>query len=156
MLPRESDTRWERASSVSSNLDLDTRWIELSATSRILRVEGVGLVERDDFNTEDVLPRGQVRGNLNAILLKAVQPEGPPIIITVITCLPSVFQQLVHGPKARVAIVKDLDPNVTLTIRACRCEVRNFWLRYRCILSVQVVYVRIGPLCEASTMSSPR
>jgi hypothetical protein len=68
ILPGERDTRWQRLASASSNLDLDARWVELSATGRVLRVEGVGLVESDDLSTEDVLSCGQVRGNGDVIL----------------------------------------------------------------------------------------
>ena len=68
MLPRERDTGWKRSASAPGNLDLDARRVELSATSRILRVKGVGLVERNDLNTEDVLSWGQARWDGNAIL----------------------------------------------------------------------------------------
>ena len=35
--------------------------------------------------------------------------------------LSSVFQQLVDSPAAGIALVKDLDPNVALTVGTCRC-----------------------------------
>ena len=34
----------------------------------VLRVEGVGLMERDDLNAEDVLSWGQIRGDGDSIL----------------------------------------------------------------------------------------
>ena len=83
-------------------------------------------MECDNLNAEDVPPRGQVGGDLDAVLLEEVQRELPPIRSATKACLSSVFQQLVDGPAAGVALVKDLDPNVTLTVGACRCEVRNF------------------------------
>jgi hypothetical protein len=67
-LPWEGDTSWFIHISAPSDLDLNARWVELSATGGVLRIEGVGLMERDDLNTEDVLSWGQTRGNGNVIL----------------------------------------------------------------------------------------
>ena len=68
MLPWERDARWQIHTSAPGNLDLDARWVQLSAAGMVLRVEGVGLVERDYLNTEDVLSLSQARGNGNAVL----------------------------------------------------------------------------------------
>jgi hypothetical protein len=68
MLPWERDTRWQIRTSAPGNLDLDARWVQLSAAGMVLRVEGVGLVESDYLNTEDVLSLSQARGNGNAVL----------------------------------------------------------------------------------------
>ena len=60
VLPRERDTRWQCATPASGNLDLDARRVELSAAGGVLRVEGVGLVERNNLDTKDILPLDQV------------------------------------------------------------------------------------------------
>jgi hypothetical protein len=48
---------------------------------------------------------------------------------TVEAYLSSVVYQFFDGPGAGVTLVKDFDPDVTLTVGACRREVCDFGLR---------------------------
>ena len=128
MLPWERSTRWQRPGSASGNLDLNARWVELSATSRVLGIERVGFMERDNLNAENILSWCQISGDGNPILYGVVQLGFQFIRKTAKAYLSSVAQQLFDGPGARVTLVEDLDPDTTLTIRACRCEVCNFKL----------------------------
>jgi hypothetical protein len=95
----------------------------------VLRVEGVGLMERDDLNAEDVLSWGQIGGDGDAILYKAVQSKRPPIRTTAKVYLSSVTYQPFDSPGAGVTFMEDLDPGVTITIGACRREVCDFGFR---------------------------
>lgn len=53
-LPRERDTRWQHLAALSGDLDLDTIWPDLDTIGRVIRVEGVCLMERRDLDTEEV------------------------------------------------------------------------------------------------------
>lgn len=108
---------WEGVSSGkrrsrSSNVDLDARGIELSTTNAVLRVERIGLVQANDFSTEEIVSSGNVGDGDGVLALVGEQPVDSPLAST-------------------VSVRGDLQPNIASTVGASRCDVDHDWTLVR-------------------------